>query len=146
MPKMPYLQLISSFIGCLGLQGCWLMISSMVADVCDEDELKTGLRREGVYGAVNGLAQKGALALTAVAGGALLNLSGYDPKAAESVGSVSIAIALRMKTLMVGGQAIALIFAIVIFLFYPITRQRAQETRKILDERHHQAQIDGTHR
>ena len=64
-PKWPYLQLISSFISCMGLQGCWLMVSSMVADVCDEDELQTGLRREGVYGAVNGLALKGALALTA---------------------------------------------------------------------------------
>jgi GPH family glycoside/pentoside/hexuronide:cation symporter len=140
-PKWPYLQLISSFILCMGLQGCWLMVSSMVADICDEDELKTGLRREGVYGAVNGLALKGALALTAVAGGVMLKFSGYDPKVAESVGSVPIEIAMKMKALMIGGQTTVLVFAIVIFLFYPITKKRSEETRQILDERHRIANI-----
>jgi GPH family glycoside/pentoside/hexuronide:cation symporter len=138
-PKMPYLQLVSAFISYLGLQGCWLMISSMVADVCDEDELKTGLRREGVYGAVNGLAMKAALAFTMIAGGAMIKLSGYDPKVAESVGSISIEIAMRMKILMIGGQAAMIALATVIFLFYPITRQRAEETRRILDQRRNQA-------
>ena len=138
-PKMPYLQLISAFISCLGLQGCWLMVSSMVADVCDEDELNTGLRREGVYGAVNGLAMKAALSFTLIAGGVMLKLSGYDPKIAESVGSVPIEIAMRMKIFMIGGQALAITFATIIFMFYPITRQRAEKTRQILDERHRQA-------
>lgn len=137
-PRWPYLQIASYLVSCIGLQGCWLIVSSMVADICDEDELKTGLRREGVYGAVNGLAFKVALALTAVAGGALLNFSGYDPKVAESVGSVPIEIAMKMKTLLVGGQAISLVFAIIIFLFYPITRQRSEETRRILDKRHYE--------
>lgn len=134
-PKMPYLQLVSAFISCLGLQGCWLMVSSMVADVCDEDELKTGLRREGVYGAVNGLAMKAAMSFTLVAGGAMLKLSGCDPKVAEITGSVPLEIAMRMKIFMIGGQAMAIAFAIIIFLFYPITRQRAEETRRILDQR-----------
>jgi GPH family glycoside/pentoside/hexuronide:cation symporter len=137
-PGMPYLQLISSFISCLGLQGCWLMVSSMVADVCDEDELKTGLRREGIYSAVNGLSQKMAFAFTILAGGVLLNLAAYDPKVAEKTGSVPLEIALKMKTLMIIGQMIALLFAIAILFFYPITRKRAEETRRILDERHRQ--------
>lgn len=114
------------------------MVSSMVADVCDEDELKTGLRREGVYGAVNGLAMKAALAFTMIAGGAMIKLSGYDPKVAESAGSIPFEIAMRMKIFMIGGQVLAITFAIVVFLFYPITRQRAEETRQILDERHRQ--------
>jgi len=56
------------------------MVSSMVADVCDEDELKTGLRREGMFGAVNGFALKAALAITALVGGILLQFSGFDAK------------------------------------------------------------------
>jgi len=77
-PRWPMAQLITTVIACMGLQGCWLMISSMVADVCDEDELKCGLRREGMFGAVNGFALKGALSLTALIGGILLQFSGFD--------------------------------------------------------------------
>jgi len=77
-PRWPMAQLITTVIACMGLQGCWLMVSSMVADVCDEDELKTGLRREGMFGAVNGFALKAALAITALVGGILLQFSGFD--------------------------------------------------------------------
>ena len=46
------------------------MVSSMTADICDEDELVSGLRREGMYSAVIGFAQKFALAVTAFLGAA----------------------------------------------------------------------------
>jgi len=65
----------------------------------------------------------------------MLKLSRYAPKVAEIAGSVPLEIATRMKIFMIGGQAVAITFAIVIFLFYPITRQRAEETRRILDQR-----------
>ena len=77
-PRWPMAQLLTAIIVCMGLQGCWLMVSSMVADVCDEDELKTGLRREGMFGAVNGFTLKAALSLTAFIGGILLQTSGFD--------------------------------------------------------------------
>lgn len=135
-PKYPYLQLASTFIAGLGMQGCWLMIQSMVADICDEDELKTGLRREGVYGAVTGFALKISLAITALTGGILLKMSGYDAKSAEEAGAVAVDVALKMKTLFVSIQCVALFLTIIMFCYYPITRARAAETRRILDERH----------
>ncbi|RKZ06301.1 hypothetical protein DRQ05_05005, partial [bacterium] len=49
----------------------------------DEDELKTGLRREGMFGAVNGFALKAALSLTALIGGILLQFSGFDAKGVD---------------------------------------------------------------
>ncbi|OHB55768.1 MAG: hypothetical protein A2Y07_10595 [Planctomycetes bacterium GWF2_50_10] len=134
-PEMPYLQLVSTFIWGLGMQGCWLMISSMVADICDEDELETGLRREGVYGAVNGLALKGALALTTLVGGVLLVWSGYDATSAESAGIVNSNVLFKMRALFVIGQIAALLIGIIVFMFYPITKQKAESTRKILDQR-----------
>ncbi|MFA5688629.1 MAG: MFS transporter [Kiritimatiellales bacterium] len=133
-PRWPYAQLITTVISMLGLQGCWLMVSSMVADICDEDELKTGLRREGMFGAVNGFVLKAALALTSLIGGWLLACSGFDPDGANS-GGISIDTALMMKNLIVGFQAVSLLIAIIIFIFYPISRQRAEKTRRILDER-----------
>ncbi len=134
-PQMPYSQIISAVIFGLGMQGCWLMISSMTADVCDEDELKTGLRREGLYGAVTGFALKMALAVTALTGGLLLKASGYEARAAEAAGSVSPQVMLKMRLLFVGVQSMSLLIAIFMFLKYPITRARAEETRRILDMR-----------
>ncbi len=134
-PKMPYLQLVSFFISGIGLQGCWLMLSSMIADVCDEDELKTGLRREGTYGAVYSFALKASLALTSVLGGILIKLSGFDVTTATQ-GGLDLSVLIKMKTIFIIGQAITFIITIIIFVFYPITKQRALETRQILDDRH----------
>jgi len=134
-PVYPYLQLISSFIFGLGMQGCWLMVSSMVADVCDVDEVKTGLRREGMYGAVTGFAQKIAISLTALAGGLLLVVSGFDAKTASFFGNISPDTLLKMKYYFIAVQSIGLLLTIIAFVFYPISRKRAEEVRKILDDR-----------
>ncbi|MEI6676255.1 MAG: MFS transporter, partial [Verrucomicrobiota bacterium] len=134
-PRAPYLQLISMFTAALGMQGCWLMVSSMVADICDEDELETGLRREGVYSAVIGFALKLGLAITALTGGVVLKLSGYDATLAEKAGHVAEGVLFNMKVLYIGVQCAALLVAAALFLFYPISRARAEQTRRILDER-----------
>ena len=244
-PRWPMAQLFTTVIAAMGLQGCWLMVSSMVADVCDEDELKTGLRREGMFGAVNGFAFKAALALTALIGGFLLQFSGFDAKGVDQFEARTIeqviepsrnwnienkifctatdefelscvrfieisedkssiegskwtvlgrllkgekvyfrwydfedavhgylqaletyaataspetreeldayakavrsgfltefaeqkAVGLLMKKLIIGFQISGLLIALAIFIFYPITRQRAEETRRLLDER-----------
>ena len=136
-PRWPYAQLIVAVITGLGYQGCWLMISSMIADVCDEDELKTGLRREGMFGAVAGFSQKTALAITQLGGGLLLVVAGFDSNVANTEG-MPLETALMMKGLYVGFTVAALIIAIVIFCFYPISRSRAEETRRQLDERKRQ--------
>lgn len=90
-PRWPMMQLLTTVIACMGLQGCWLMVSSMVADVCDEDELKSGLRREGMFGAVNGFALKAALSLTAVIGGVLLQFSGFNAEGVDQFEARAIA-------------------------------------------------------
>jgi GPH family glycoside/pentoside/hexuronide:cation symporter len=133
-PKWPYGQLLSNPIIALGLQGAFLMINSMVADVCDEDELKTGLRREGMFGAALSFTQKAALACTTLIGGALLAFSGFDAEVANTTG-LPHSIGIRMKTMVLASQSIGLIVAIILFAFYPITRKRAAETRRLLEER-----------
>lgn len=244
-PRWPLAQLWTTVISSMGLQGCWLMVSSMVADICDEDELKTGLRREGMFGAINGFALKAALSVTALIGGLLLQFTGfssdevdqfqrrtiteliepsraweleegdfktasatfdlsatrfieisedksglegskltifsrllkgenvffrwydfedalnryldaaraYAPNAPESMKAELAAfiqtanegfltdfteqkrVALLMKKLIIGCQALGLAMAMLIFVFYPITRKHAEETRRLLDER-----------
>ncbi len=134
-PRWPYAQVATTAITMLGMPGCWLLIGSMVADICDEDELKTGRRREGMFGAVNGFVLKIAMAVTSLIGGAMLAFAGFDPDQANA-GEMSTQTALTMKNLIVGAQAIGILCALVIVAFYPINRRRAEETRRILDERH----------
>jgi len=140
-PKWPYGQLISNPAIALGLQGAFLMIQSMVADVCDEDELKTGLRREGMFGSVMSFTQKLALAFTTLIGGALINLAGFDVDVANESG-LPLEVGVRMKSLVLAFQSAGLIGAMIIFIFYPITRARAAETRRILDARRAEWQGD----
>jgi len=134
-PKAPYLQLVSMIIAGFGLQGCWLMVSTMTADVCDEDELETGLRREGLYGSVVSFTLKAALAVCAITGGLVLTFSGYDTEVANETGMVAGSVIFKMRLLLVLVQAIPLSFAAAIFYFYPITRARAEETRQKLEAR-----------
>ncbi len=54
-PLHPYRQIISSFVVAWGIQGVWIMVYSMTADVCDYDEIASGHRREAFYGSVMGV-------------------------------------------------------------------------------------------
>ena len=134
-PRWPYAQIITTVITMLGMQGCWLMIDSMTADVCDEDELKTGLRREGMFSAVKGFAMKAGIAATGITGGLILSISGFDQNTASTIG-IAHDVAIKMKALSIAVPAAGLLVGIIIFCFYGITRKRAEETRRILDERH----------
>jgi GPH family glycoside/pentoside/hexuronide:cation symporter len=124
-------QIISFFFYGMGQQACWLMIDSMTADVCDEDELRTGLRREGMFGAVKSLALKAGVALTGLTGGLVIKVAG----AGDAAQGVSPEVARTLKTLFVSIQSIGLIAGILVFIFYPISRKRSEETRRILDQR-----------
>jgi GPH family glycoside/pentoside/hexuronide:cation symporter len=134
-PRWPYAQVATTAITMLGMPGCWLLVGSMVADICDEDELRTGLRREGMFGAVNGFILKMAAAATSLIGGGMLSFAGFDPDKANA-GQMSAATTMLMKNLVVGAQAVGIVLAIGVIAFYPINRRRAEETRRILDERH----------
>lgn len=133
-PRWPWLMFVAAGISFLGMQGCWLMIDSMVADVCDEDELASGRRREGMFSAVKGFALKAAQGITFGLGGYLATAAGFETHIVASSG-LSSEVALRMKSLMVGFQSMGLIVAMSLILLYPISRQHAAETRKRLATR-----------
>jgi len=137
-PEHPYLQVIAAVFLGMGIQGAWLMIDSMVADVCDEDEVRTGVRREGMYGAVKGFAQKAALSVTSVLSGYALAIAGYE----ESV-EPSLAVVIRMKAILIGSQMVGLTGGVLLVLAYPLSRARAERNRTILLERHPERVSEG---
>jgi glycoside/pentoside/hexuronide:cation symporter, GPH family len=121
-PEMPYLQLISWFMVGFGMQGAWLMCASMVADVCDSDEIETGLRREGIYGAVNALTQKGALALAGLLSGYVVAFSGFHQGEMPGDGVIN-----TMLHTYIWVQVCGLLLAIIAIYKYPLTRHKVNE-------------------
>ena len=113
-----------------GVQGCWLLFASILGDVCDDDELRTGLRQEGVYSAANGFVTKCAQALVILGAAVMLEFAGYVGGADPTPET-----AFRMKAVFVVVQVIGLGAGLTLMAFFPIGRKRAEETRRILDER-----------
>lgn len=129
-PALPYLQLVSMFVLGIALNGSWMLIPSMVADICDEDELNTGLRREGMYSAVTSFSQKCAMGLATLLSGYLLSATGYVPGADPSADCKKL-----MLIYYVFVQSGGLLLAALAFFFYPLTHKRAEEVRRLINER-----------
>ena len=77
-PKMPYLQLIHAAVAAPGMTCLWQLTAVMIADVCDVDELGTGLRREAMYTAVFGWFMKLAYSLTPTAAAFIVSWAAFN--------------------------------------------------------------------
>ena len=108
------------------------VVQSMIADLCDNDELRHGERREGMFGAVYNWVAKTAVSLSFFAGGLALVAVGFN---AELGGNQSADTFLGMRLFMVLGGMIPNMIAFVLLRFYPITKENAAETRRQLEER-----------
>lgn len=75
--QTPYLVLLYFFLQA-PVAGFWMLTTSMKADICDDDELRNGTRREGMFGAVGGWIGKVALSLTYLLSGVILEATGFD--------------------------------------------------------------------
>jgi GPH family glycoside/pentoside/hexuronide:cation symporter len=109
-----------------------ILLYSMMADVCDDDELRHEKRREGMFGAVFSWLDKSVWSLSALCVGFSLWLSGYD---AALGGNQTPQTFLVMRLVLAGSPTITAIFAIIVLKLYPITAHSAKETRRILEER-----------
>jgi GPH family glycoside/pentoside/hexuronide:cation symporter len=115
----------------IGMQCATLMFSSMMADICDEDELLTGQRREGSYAAGGSFLNKTNQVIVLIAGGWLPRLAGYwDSTRAPTLHQLE-----RMKLLLITTQVIGVVASLVCIWCYPLTRARSERTRRELDRR-----------
>ncbi len=124
-PKYPYLQLVYALFACQGLTGVWILTSSMLADVCDVDELNSGLRREGMYGAVYSWVFKLGISGVMILSGYMINWSGFD----ETVTVQPPDTIFKMRLLYALVPAVGMALAILSAFCYPITRRKAEEIR-----------------
>ncbi|NBQ64370.1 MAG: MFS transporter, partial [Verrucomicrobia bacterium] len=105
---------------------------SMVADVCDFDELQTGQRREGMFGAVFWWVVKLGMALALALSGYALNFTGFDVNLGSGQSERTL---FLMRLLDIGVPALTSALAILLVAAYPLTEAMAHEVRTQLEKR-----------
>lgn len=131
-PENPYLLLIAAPFIAFHLGALFTIVPSMVADVCDLDELEHGSRREGMFSGIYWWIQKLGMAGAAVLGGYLLNWTGFDIAKGITQGSSTL---LWMRLYDVGIPIVTTLIAIYIIATFEVSEDKAYEIRKKLEER-----------
>lgn len=130
-PELPLLALLPAPFMAFGLGGLFTLMGSLIADVVDLDELRTGERREGMFGSIYWwvvkLGQSAAIAL----GGFLLAWTGFE----AGLASQSPQTLVSMRALDAFVPALTSLVAIIVMFAYPITERRAGEIRAELERR-----------
>jgi GPH family glycoside/pentoside/hexuronide:cation symporter len=94
----PYLILIPTMLLSAGMLMFFTLGASMVGDVCDEDELKTGTRSEGTYYSVFWWFIKMGTAFASLVGGLLLAFTAFDERQNITADALQRSIALIQAT------------------------------------------------
>ncbi len=131
-PQYPALLFVIPPFFAIGISSMYTVMQTLMADVTDVDELKTGSRREGMFGAVNATIMKAAQPIGAVMAGIVVVASGFDIDLGgyqkEGVFSTMRLIFSVFPTLLLG-------FCLLLLKKYPLTRKRMFEIKAILTER-----------
>lgn len=77
-PDYPYLVLLTVVLLSPGITAVFLICQSLLADICDVDELENGQRREGLVGAAYSWAMKLAISLGFFTTGFVLVMTGFS--------------------------------------------------------------------
>lgn len=130
-PHRPHLTFIPTVCLSLGMVFCFSLVNSMISDVCDEDELAKGDRREGVYFAVYNWWWKVGVSLASIVCGYLLRLTGFVEGLAVQSGTTLFW--LRVHEIVL--PSVLTLIGIVLLLGYPLTEARAEEIKAALSVR-----------
>ncbi len=122
-PACPFLQLVLAALVGFGMSACWLLNGAFIADICDEDELLNGYRREGMFAAFFGFVVKMAFSGIAMMLGLILWLIGYEA-GADLMSAETI---LRMRVFIALFPSACLLGAFWIFRHYSLNRERLHE-------------------
>jgi GPH family glycoside/pentoside/hexuronide:cation symporter len=131
-PDHPWLVLLPAPFLAFGLGGLFTLMGSMIADVVDADELETHERREGMFGSIYWWVVKLGMAAALAGGGFLLNATGFD---VDLGGAQTDRTIFLMRFFDVVVPMITSCVAIWAIAAYPITEERAHETREELERR-----------
>lgn len=129
-PAMPYAQLAVACFVAPANAGFWVLVNAMKADMCDWDELMTGLRREGMFAAVSGWLQKLSAAITFSFAGVVLVWAGFE----QSRGGAQDPAALtHIRIVFAFVPAAAYLAGITMLRWYRLSPQLMAEVRSELE-------------
>jgi GPH family glycoside/pentoside/hexuronide:cation symporter len=144
-PSTHWMMFVSLPLMAFGIGGLFTLMMSMTADVCDLDELNTGERREGIFGAVYWWFVKLGTAIATLMSGWVLSAIGYgrleEIRNSLSSGEALLSIPeaagiidlLRLSDILI--PVCTALLAIVVMYRYDFTEQKANEMRKELERR-----------
>ena len=138
VPGKPFMFIFALPFFSFGIGSLFTLMMSMTADVIDIDELNTGKRREGVFGAIYWWMVKFGFAIAGLLSGAIMSLVGFDPAIAEQSESAITGLRIFYSALPILGTLIAL-FAM---RNYDLTEERSNEIRAELERRKKQKSLN----
>ncbi len=131
-PAHPWMSVLVSIFGQFCGIGFWIIVNSMKADICDYDELASGRRREGTYGAIGNLLQKGFTSLTYLLTGIIIQWVGYDAALGHAQDPEAI---LWMRVSFSLGPILFLTLCLALLARYPLDQTAMANIRTELERR-----------
>jgi GPH family glycoside/pentoside/hexuronide:cation symporter len=131
VPGKPWMFMFALPFFSFGIGGLFTLMMSMTADVCDLDELATGKRREGIFGAIYWWMVKLGFAVAGLLSGAIMSLVAFTPGAAlQPEGAVD-----GLRLFYSGVPILGTMVAMWIMRNYDLDEKRAMEVNAELQRR-----------
>lgn len=131
-PANPYLTILPFlFIG-PAITGLWVIIPSMIGDAVDEDELKTGERREGAFASIFGWGTKMARSTASLLSGYIVVWVGFEVARRHDI-PMDVLQNMRVALALLPFSGVVL--ATTALVFYPLNARRVQKNRDELERR-----------
>ena len=130
IPGKPFMFVFALPFFSFGIGSLFTLMMSMTADVIDLDELNTGKRREGIFGAIYWWMVKFGFAIAGLLSGAIMTLVGFDPTATTQPEEAITGLRIFYSGIPILGTLIA----IYVMRNYDVTEERAIEIRAKLDK------------
>lgn len=131
-PDHPYLLFIAAPFITFGLGSLFTLMSSMVADVCDMDELQTSTRREGMFSAVYWWMVKLGVALASLASGFLINATGFRQELGLGQSTEAL---LWLRIYDIGIPIVTSLLALLVIWRFEISENKAYDVRAQIERR-----------
>jgi len=132
VPGKPWMYIIGLPFFSFGIGSLFTIMMSMTADVIDIDELNSGKRREGIFGAIYWWMVKVGFAIAGALSGLIIAFVGFNPDlpTTDQQGAVDGLLVFFCFFPMAGT-----IIAMIVMRNYDVTEERANEIRAELDRR-----------
>ncbi len=131
VPGKPWMFMFALPFFSFGIGGLFTLMMSMTADVCDLDELATGKRREGIFGAIYWWMVKFGFAIAGLLSGAIMSVVAFTPGAAvQPAGAVD-----GLRLFYSGVPIFGTLLAMWVMRNYDLDEKRANEVHAELERR-----------